>query len=103
MTDFACTEWKPAPGGGKLLGRAKIAMPSGLTLVCTVLQGERGPWVCPPSQAWTDGQGNKRYTDLVEFASPERKRLWQDLALEAVRPHLTAPARGEEPGGYSPF
>lgn len=103
MSEFTCLEFKPGPGNGKLLGRAKIAMPSGLVLLCSVLQGERGPWVCPPSQAWTDSQGTKRYTDLVEFMTPERKRLWQDLALEAVRPHLTAPARGEEPDGYCPF
>lgn len=104
MSEFTCLEFKPAPGGGKLLGRAKLAMPSGLVMAITVLQGENGPWVALPNQQWTDSQGNKRYTDLVEFTSPERKRAWQDLALAAVRPHLTAPAREEEPRGeYCPF
>lgn len=104
MSEFTCHEFKPASGSAKLLGRAKIGMPSGLILLCSVLQGERGPWVCPPSRSWTDGQGTKRYEDLVEFASPERKRAWQDLALAAVRPHLTAPTREEaQDGAYCPF
>lgn len=104
MSAFTCPEFKPGPGIGKLLGRAKIAMPSGLILSCSVLQGENGPWVCPPSESWTDSQGNRQRRNLVEFTSPERKRAWQELALAAVRPHLTAPVREEAgDGAYCPF
>ncbi len=62
------------------------------------------PWVTPARTCYTDPEGRKHYSDVVTWASPERRRAWSEAALTTVWPHLQVPpAREEADRGYCPF
>ena len=86
-------DWRPMRRGN-LLGFAKVELPSGMVLVdCTVMQGDRGAWVSPPSKpmidrdgvAIKDGSGKVRYTPLVEFTSKEVRERFSNGVIDALR------------------
>lgn len=52
---------------------------------CKWMSGERGDWVALPSSSYTDKDGKKRYTPIVEFSDKEAARRFQDAAIAAVR------------------
>ncbi len=93
MSGVHILDWRPMTKG-KLLGFAKVELPSGMILAdVTVLLGDRGPWASPPSKpmvgrdgtALTDAAGKIRYSPIVEFASKEIRDRFSTAVIDAMR------------------
>ncbi len=84
----------------RLLGFARIELPSGLVLAdVTVLMGDRGPWASAPSKpmigkdgtATKDAAGKIKYVPVVEFTSKEVRQRFSDAVvagLQAAHPEV---------------
>lgn len=101
---WSCIEFTPV-NRGKLLATCTLELPSGLRIAAVVLAGQdSSPWVTPARTCYTDPEGRKHYSDVVTWATPERRRAWSEAALACVRPYLAAPpAREEVRDDYAPF
>ncbi len=93
MSGIQIRDWRPMRKGA-LLGFAKVELPSGMILAdCTVMLGDRGAWVSPPSKpmldrggvAMKDSNGRVRYTPLVEFTSKEIRQRFSDAVVDGLR------------------
>ena len=94
MSAILIRDWRPVRKGA-LLGFARVELPSGMILAdCTVMTGERGPWVSPPSKPMIgrDGTalkdadtGRVKYQPIIEFASREIRDRFSTAVVEALR------------------
>ena len=106
MSDFKLLELTVIQRGA-LLGRAKLAMPSGLIIACNILLDRKDPDKC-----WVATVGEKTsggYLPIVEFADPSVRDRWQAAAQAAIAPRLqellrpNATANDQEVTNYAPF
>jgi DNA-binding cell septation regulator SpoVG len=68
-----------------LIGRCDLTMPSGLIVRGAMLLEKNGKrWVNFPSKEWTDGEGKKNYSPLLEFTSREVADKFQAAVLPLV-------------------
>jgi hypothetical protein len=69
-------------GKGTLLGAFDLEMPSGLKINGVMLLEKNGKrWVGFPSKEWVTGNGDKKYSPLIEFASTEVRDRFQLAVL----------------------
>ena len=91
---------------GALVARAKLQMPSGLSVLCNVLRSRKDAsqlFVAPVAEKSASG-----YTAVIDFATPAVRDSWQAAAIAALRPRWTEliqpPTPSPEvPYGFAPF
>lgn len=83
---------------GNLLARARLLMPSGMIVSCSVLRNKKDPesiFVMPVAERLAAGG----YANIVDFASPELRDAWQAATIAALRPRWRELLEGPSQGG----
>ena len=77
--------WKPTTGG-KRVGTFDLTMPSGIVLKqCSLVKGENGEFIGLPQTAWTNNEGQKKYTSVVEIPDKDIRQRFTDAVIRALR------------------
>jgi hypothetical protein len=82
------TAWKPHVQN-TLRGFLSVNLPSGMTIHnLTVHAKGEARWVGLPAREWTNGQGVKQYSRLIEFADRQTANKFRDQVLAALDTYL---------------
>lgn len=77
--------WKPTTGG-KRVGTFDLTMPSGMLLKqCILVNGENGEFIGLPQTSWTNNEGQKKYTSVVEIPDKDIRQRFTDAVIRALR------------------
>ena len=80
-------DWKPATGSGRRLGAFDLTMPSGMIIRgCSLVSGDQGKsdFVGLPQQTWTDRNGEKKYSPIIEFTDKSIREKFNVAVLQAL-------------------
>src|SRR5882672_8953873 len=81
---FEISGWNPYTKN-TLQGFFTLTMPSGMVLHgCTFHRKNDSRWIGVPSQKFTKADGSVGYTPIVEFATDDAQRRFQEQAVAAV-------------------
>jgi DNA-binding cell septation regulator SpoVG len=82
--------WKPLTKN-TLRGFLSVNLPSGMVIHnVTVHEKDKARWVGLPAREWTNDQGEKQYTRLVEFRDRATANRFRDAVLDALDKYLEA-------------
>jgi len=66
-----------------------LTFPSGMVIHgCTFHRKNESRWIGVPGQKFTKADGSTSYTPIIEFASDDAHRRFQEQAIAAVRLYL---------------
>lgn len=73
---------------------------------CKYFEGDKGPWVALPTEAFEDKEGNKKYKSIVSIPDKQRYsdfQAWATTELSKIVGVEPEPEKGSEEDSSIPF